>query len=148
MLSWKRSMTPQMQMEISSEGLAKALLEAHEAEERKKQDYEIIVWCHLLRWYLGQPDFTLPRAYKLSKTYLFKVMNTKLSRWYVQQGLKKFRSDEVPTPWMRNLYNEFIAWKEAGIGVYKDFAQKDYKRDKSTEQGGEKLKDAKKLRKR
>ena len=141
-------MKPQMQTEISSEGLTKALLEAAEAEQHKQDDLRVIVWCHLLRWYLGNPDDTMPRHMFYSKTYMFKVMNTGISRWYVEQGCKTHRTDEVPTQWMRDLYQEFVDWRDTGIGVSKDFKFDDSCAIKSREQGGEKIKNGKRQKKR
>ena len=115
-----------MQTEISAEGLTNALLEAADAEERKNKEKEVIVWCHLLRAELKSPEYYLPRAHKLSKSYLFRVMNTKTMRWKFQQGMKNFVTDEEPTQWMRDLYAEFNDWKANSPSVKKDTEQYSY----------------------
>lgn len=134
-----------MQTEISTEGLTNALLEAAEAEERKKREKEVIVWCHLLRAELKSPEYWLPRAHKLSKSYLFRAMNSKTMRWKFQQGIKNFTTDEVPTQWMKDLYAEFNDWKANSPSTHKDIEQYSYMNDKArSEVGGEKIRKKKK----
>ena len=103
-------MMPQLKTEISTEGLANALREAAKAEDRKRKDLEIIVWCHLLRWYIDDPDMSLPTDGKHPDTLIFRVMNTHRSRMLCRVGMEGFRSDETPTPWMRAFYQRFVDW--------------------------------------
>lgn len=106
---WQKVQAP-TKVEISEEGLTKALLEAHEAEEIKKFDKEVIVWFHLVAMAIG-PRAAFPNI-PMPKRRLFEVMNNETNRSLFKRGMKKFATDEVPTDFMRNLYREFLAWQE------------------------------------
>ena len=131
---------PQLQTEISAEGLATALLKTTEGEKQHAEDLKVILWCHLLMWNLRDPERDLPvpkKNKKLPRTLMFKVMNSKVNRFLFAKGLRTFESDEVPTPWMRKIYQEFLDWRVAPDTVLVGQELR-YMEDKSRAVGGEK----------
>lgn len=107
---WKQSMIPQMKTEISSEGLTNALLTASKAEEQKRFDLEVIVWFHLLAQQVDYPGALKNSAYHIH--HLFSVMELPISVSLFKKGVRDYRSDEVPTEFQRNLYRQFLRWKQ------------------------------------
>lgn len=67
-------------------------------------------------------------------------MSTKTHRWQVKWGVEKFRSDEVPTQWMRDLYQKYLDWLADPPKGDNDMIKYKYMEDKARAAvGGEKL---------
>ena len=110
MLEWGKFLSPQMKTEISAEGLTNALIIARKEERRKNFDHEVIVWFHLVSQVLGYPG-ALP-SYKMHIDQLFNVMMLPVNVSLFNKGVRTYMSDEVPTDFMRDLYRQFLRWKQ------------------------------------
>lgn len=108
MKSWSPSNKNNLKVKIDSEGLTKALLIAREAEKRKLEDKEVIVWCHLVKFAMGRAG-NLPNR-GVYKKVLFATMNHERYKEIFDTAMKRCTTDEVPTQFMKDLYKEFKEW--------------------------------------
>lgn len=97
--------------EIPDSKMADALLVAAEADERKRFNREVISWFHLAK--LIQTPSKGWGNKKLSKYYFFEVMRTNLYEGMLKRIPDDYLTDEEPTQWMIDTYNEFLRWKKA-----------------------------------
>lgn len=116
MLSWGREMNKQLQTEISAEGVADALLKAAEAEKRKNFDRDCIIWWHMVKDTFPKETF-LDHGRKHNRSELYFAVTTGRCKRLMNYAKATCATDEVPTPFMRAVYKDYLKWKARGAKI-------------------------------
>ena len=113
MESWNRKNRKRMKVDISTDGIEKALLKGKEDYDQRQFNLEVSVFTHIIAGILSGPHEEIPMG-QVSKKWLFEVVNTKVYQTLFKKSIKRCATDEVPSEYMVNLYKEFKEWQAKG----------------------------------
>ena len=103
-----------MKVDISTDGIEKALLKGKEDYDQRQFNLEVSVFTHIIAGILSGPHEEIPMG-QVSKKWLFEVVNTKVYQTLFKKSIKRCATDEVPSEYMVNLYKEFKEWQAKGM---------------------------------
>ena len=108
---WGRKTKKGLKVEISAEGIEKAL-EAGKADYDKRQrDMEVCVFTHLIGGVLYGGKEQVPNN-GVSINRLFEILSTQTYQNMFKSSMRNYCTDEVPSDFMRKLYDQYLAWRK------------------------------------
>lgn len=110
MQSWAKENRKQAPIQISTEGITKALEAGKRDFERREFDRDCVIWLHVVSSILYTSDVPTPEQKKPIER-LFEIVDTKTYRNAIKNARAKYHTDEVPTDFDRTIYRRFLEWQ-------------------------------------
>lgn len=112
METWNRKTKKNLKVDISSDGIEKALMKGKEDYEKRQFELEVCVFTHIIAGILSGPHEEIPSG-QVSKNWLFEILNTRVYQSLFKKSLRQCATDEKPSEYMINLYKEFKEWQNS-----------------------------------
>lgn len=113
MESWNRKNRKKLQVDIDANGIEKALMKGKEDYDKRRFHLEVCVFTHIIAGIISGPHEEIPMG-QVSKKWLFEVLDTRVYQALFKKSLRQCDTNETPSEYMINLYQEFKEWQAKG----------------------------------